>query len=281
MVDGAIGEGEDVAQLEGFLRIAAVADVGLNVVQYRVGDNKHQGRADGGGIAHLQPQPVGRRVKAEGRYLGTGFGPGGRRLLLRLFPGQLAGGVPQILDAGCGRLRVERNTFFQYQFERLRGHCNAQQQACRQQQGQQEGARAEAARPAEIRHRQGSSPIAMHSFDYSPCPRIPPDGRLAGHWLTRLSIRSLTTAGSARVVVSPRFSSSLAAILRRMRRMILPERVLGRPGAHWIRSGRAMAPISFATRFSSSLRSASEGSMPFIRSEEHTSEFQSQSNLVC
>jgi hypothetical protein len=31
-------------------------------------------------------------------------------------------------------------------------------------------------------------------------------------------------------------SISLAAILRRMRRMILPERVFGRPGAHWIRS---------------------------------------------
>ena len=26
--------------------------------------------------------------------------------------------------------------------------------------------------------------------------------------------------------------------------MILPERVLGRPGAHWIRSGLAMGPIS-------------------------------------
>ena len=39
-----------------------------------------------------------------------------------------------------------------------------------------------------------------------------------------------TTAGSARVVMSPRSLVSPAAILRRMRRMILPERVFGRPG---------------------------------------------------
>src|SRR5262249_9718196 len=50
----------------------------------------------------------------------------------------------------------------------------------------------------------------------------------------RLSTRSLTTAGSASVEVSPRFPNSSSAILRRMRRMILPERVLGRPGANWI-----------------------------------------------
>ena len=35
-------------------------------------------------------------------------------------------------------------------------------------------------------------------------------------------------------------SISFSAILRRMRRMILPERVLGRPGAHWITSGVAI-----------------------------------------
>jgi Flp pilus assembly protein TadG len=38
--------------------------------------------------------------------------------------------------------------------------------------------------------------------------------------------------------------SSSSAILRRMRRMILPERVFGRPGANWIRSGLAIGPIS-------------------------------------
>ena len=41
-----------------------------------------------------------------------------------------------------------------------------------------------------------------------------------------------TTSGSASVEMSPSWSCSLAAILRRMRRMILPERVFGRPGAH-------------------------------------------------
>lgn len=53
-----------------------------------------------------------------------------------------------------------------------------------------------------------------------------------GQRLTRLSINPCTTPGSARVEVSPRLSSSLQAILRRIRRMILPERVFGRLGAH-------------------------------------------------
>ena len=44
--------------------------------------------------------------------------------------------------------------------------------------------------------------------------------------------------------------------------MILPERVFGRPGAHWIQSGVAMAPISLRTCATRSLRSASLGSMP-------------------
>ena len=46
--------------------------------------------------------------------------------------------------------------------------------------------------------------------------------------------------------------------------MILPERGLGRPGAHWIRSGFAIGPISLRTQPSSSLRSSSEGSTSFI-----------------
>ena len=41
-----------------------------------------------------------------------------------------------------------------------------------------------------------------------------------------------TTAESASVVMSPIWSVWSSAILRRMRRMILPERVLGRPGAN-------------------------------------------------
>ena len=52
------------------------------------------------------------------------------------------------------------------------------------------------------------------------------------YFASRSRTRSSTTEGSANVVVSPRFVRSFAAILRRMRRMILPERVLGRPGAH-------------------------------------------------
>ena len=68
----------------------------------------------------------------------------------------------------------------------------------------------------------------------------------------RLSTRSSTTAGSASVEVSPSWSCSLAAIFRRIRRMILPERVLGRPGAHWIRSGVAVGPISLRTCWTSS-----------------------------
>ena len=41
-----------------------------------------------------------------------------------------------------------------------------------------------------------------------------------------------TTCGSAKVETSPIWSVWFSAILRRMRRMILPERVFGRPGAN-------------------------------------------------
>ena len=46
--------------------------------------------------------------------------------------------------------------------------------------------------------------------------------------------------------------------------MILPERVFGRPGANWIRSGEAIGPISLRTQATSSLRSSSLGSSPAI-----------------
>ena len=46
--------------------------------------------------------------------------------------------------------------------------------------------------------------------------------------------------------------------------MILPERVFGRPGANWIRSGEAIGPISLRTQPASSLRSASLGCSPAI-----------------
>ena len=61
------------------------------------------------------------------------------------------------------------------------------------------------------------------------------------------SIRVWTAEGSANVDVSPIESSSLCAILRRIRRMILPERVFGSTGAQWITSGVANAPISDLT----------------------------------
>src|SRR5690606_18611885 len=79
------------------------------------------------------------------------------------------------------------------------------------------------------------------------------------------AIKSSTTAGSASVEVSPSEPKSSSAILRRMRRMILPERVLGRPGENWILSGWAMAPISLRTWAISSLRSSSVGSSPDMR----------------
>ena len=47
----------------------------------------------------------------------------------------------------------------------------------------------------------------------------------------RISMMACTTLGSARVDTSPSSLSALTAILRRMRRMILPLRVLGRPAA--------------------------------------------------
>src|SRR6476646_1185388 len=63
----------------------------------------------------------------------------------------------------------------------------------------------------------------------------------------RFWMRSSTTVGSASVEISPRLEKSSSAILRRMRRMILPDRVLGRPGENWIWSGVASGPISFLT----------------------------------
>gem|GEM_PF-4108729 len=53
--------------------------------------------------------------------------------------------------------------------------------------------------------------------------------------VTRRSLtRASTTDGSARVEVSPSWSGAFSAILRKIRRMILPLRVFGSPDAHWI-----------------------------------------------
>src|SRR5579883_1086269 len=78
------------------------------------------------------------------------------------------------------------------------------------------------------------------------------------------SIKSVTTLGSASVEVSPRAEYWFSAILRKIRRMILPDRVLGRPGANWMRSGEAIGPISLRTQATSSLRSWSLGCSPVI-----------------
>lgn len=50
----------------------------------------------------------------------------------------------------------------------------------------------------------------------------------------RLAISDSTTEGSASVEVSPRSPSSFVAILRRIRHMMFPERVLSRPSVHWM-----------------------------------------------
>ncbi len=65
-------------------------------------------------------------------------------------------------------------------------------------------------------------------------PAAPRASRQCYERTIRLSTSCATTPGSASVEMSPSASCSLAAILRRMRRMILPERVFGSPGAHWM-----------------------------------------------
>ena len=53
---------------------------------------------------------------------------------------------------------------------------------------------------------------------------------------------AFTTLGSARVDTSPSSLSALTAILRRMRRMILPLRVFGRPAARTSMPAAEQAP---------------------------------------
>ena len=62
-----------------------------------------------------------------------------------------------------------------------------------------------------------------------------------------------TTLGSANVEVSPRLEVSPVAILRRIRRMIFPERVLGSESVQCKKSGVAIGPISFLTQSLTSL----------------------------
>src|SRR4029079_15884308 len=74
-----------------------------------------------------------------------------------------------------------------------------------------------------------------------------------------------TTVGSARVEVSPKPSVAPSAILRRIRRMILPDRVLGSAGLKWIFSGAAMPPMSLRTSLTSSVRRPSSPTSPAFR----------------
>jgi hypothetical protein len=92
--------------------------------------------------------------------------------------------------------------------------------------------------PYNVRNR-GKLTSSEHGRAFGPLirPVGPPSpagekGKPAYFLFCRFAIRSSTTAGSARVDVSPSAPKSSSAILRRMRRMILPERVLGRPGAN-------------------------------------------------
>ena len=55
---------------------------------------------------------------------------------------------------------------------------------------------------------------------------------ICNHLFIRLSMRLSTTAGSAKVDVSPRLLYSFSAIFLKIRLMIFPDRVLGSPGAH-------------------------------------------------
>lgn len=55
------------------------------------------------------------------------------------------------------------------------------------------------------------------------------------------------TDSSANVEVSPKLESP-TAILRNIRLIIFPERVLGNAGASWMTSGMANAPIFSRTR---------------------------------
>lgn len=62
--------------------------------------------------------------------------------------------------------------------------------------------------------------------------------------------------GSAKVDVSPRLSVSPATIFRRIRRMIFPDRVMGRLGVTHSMSGLAKGPISDRTWFRNSAMSS-------------------------
>ena len=74
-------------------------------------------------------------------------------------------------------------------------------------------------------------------------------GELRKTFIHLFAIRLSTTVGSAKVETSPIWSVSPVAILRKILRIIFPERVLGRAGAQCIASGVAIGPITERTCF--------------------------------
>lgn len=82
--------------------------------------------------------------------------------------------------------------------------------------------------PNHRQHRRSFATLKCVSQTTGAGERAPPKFQL----LMRSDIKSLTTPGSANVETSPRLSKSLHAILRKIRRIILPERVFGNAGAH-------------------------------------------------
>ena len=71
------------------------------------------------------------------------------------------------------------------------------------------------------------------------------------------SIKLSTTDGSANVEVSPKFSKSFEAIFLRIRLIIFPDLVFGRPAVICIKSGVAIGPIfSLIVFFKSNTKSS-------------------------
>jgi acetyl-CoA synthetase len=71
-----------------------------------------------------------------------------------------------------------------------------------------------------------------------------------------------TTVGSAKVVVSPNWSCSFAAIFLSILLIIFPDLVFGKLGANCIKSGVAIGPICFLTQSFKSLSNSPEGFSP-------------------
>ena len=74
-----------------------------------------------------------------------------------------------------------------------------------------------------------------------------------------------TTEGSDSVEISPKLSSSPLRIFRRIRRMILPLRVLGRSSTTKTPLGAAKGPIDLRTCMTRSLPTCSFVSLPSLR----------------